>query len=36
VVYRKLGLAVLRKAWINLDFVWAVALVVSSVVTLVM
>ena len=36
VVYRKLGLAVLRKAWVNLDFVWAVALVVSSVVTLVM
>jgi hypothetical protein len=36
VVYRKLGLAVLRKAWLNLDLVWAVALVVSSVVTLVM
>jgi hypothetical protein len=36
VVYRKLGLAVLRKAWLNLDSVWAVALVVSSVVTLVM
>lgn len=36
VVYRKLGLAVLRKAWLNLDSVWALALVVSSVVTLVM
>jgi hypothetical protein len=36
VVYSKLGLGVLRKAWLNLDLVWAVALVVSSVVTLVM
>jgi hypothetical protein len=36
VVYRKIGLAVLRKAWLNLDLVWAVALMVSSVVTLVM
>jgi hypothetical protein len=26
----------LRKAWINLDLVWAVALVVTSVVTLAM
>jgi hypothetical protein len=36
VVYRKLGLAVLRKAWLNLDLVWAVALVVTSLVTLLM
>jgi hypothetical protein len=34
VVYRKLGLAVLRKAWLNLNLVWAAALVVTSVVTL--
>jgi hypothetical protein len=34
VVYRKLGLAVLRKAWVNLDVVWGAALVVTSVVTL--
>jgi hypothetical protein len=36
VVYSKVGLAVLRNAWLNLDVVWAVALVVSGVVTLVM
>jgi hypothetical protein len=34
VVYRKLGLAILRKAWFNLDLVWAAALIVSGVVTL--
>jgi hypothetical protein len=36
VVYRKVGLAVLRKAWLNLNMVWAAALVVCGVVTLVM
>jgi len=30
VVYEKLGLALLRKAWLNLDLVWAVALVVTG------
>jgi hypothetical protein len=34
VVYSKFGLAVLRKAWLNLNLVWAAALVVRSVVTL--
>jgi hypothetical protein len=34
VVYSKFGLAILRKAWLNLDVVWAAALVVTSVVTL--
>jgi hypothetical protein len=34
VVYRKFGLAVLRKAWFNLNLVWAAALVVTSLVTL--
>jgi len=34
VVYSKVGLAVLRKAWLNLDLVWAAALVVTSVITL--
>jgi hypothetical protein len=34
VVYSKFGLAILRKAWLNLDAVWAAALVVTSVVTL--
>ncbi len=36
VVYRKFGLAVLRNTWFNLHLVWAVALVVTSVVTLLM
>jgi hypothetical protein len=36
VVYSKLGLAILRKAWLNLDLVWGATLVVASVVTLLM
>jgi hypothetical protein len=36
VVYGKLGLAILRKSWLNLNLVWAVALVVTGVVTLLM
>jgi hypothetical protein len=35
-VYSKFGLAILRKAWLNLNLVWAAALVVASLVTLVM
>lgn len=35
VVYAKLGLALLRKAWINLDLAWAAALVVSGILVLV-
>ena len=35
VVYSKVGLGVLRKAWLNLDVVWGAALVVTSVVTLI-
>jgi hypothetical protein len=31
VVYRKLGVAILRTAWFNVDRVWAVALVVTGV-----
>ena len=34
-VYRKFGLALLRKAWFNLDLVWAVALIVTGCVALV-
>ena len=34
VVYRKLGLNLLRRAWINLDWVWAGALVVAGLVVL--
>ncbi|HEY3068262.1 MAG TPA: hypothetical protein VGL09_20930 [Methylomirabilota bacterium] len=34
VVYEKLGLALLRRAWINLDLLWATAIVIAGVVTL--
>jgi hypothetical protein len=36
VVYRKVGLAVLRKAWFNVDLLWAVALIATGVVTFLM
>jgi hypothetical protein len=35
-VYSKFGLAILRKAWLNVNLVWAAALVVTGVVTLLM
>jgi hypothetical protein len=34
-VYRKFGLALLRKSWFNLDLVWAAALVVTGCIALV-
>ena len=34
-VYTKVGLAVLRKAWLNLNVAWAIALVVTGLVVLV-
>jgi len=34
-VYRKFGLALLRKAWFNLDLVWAAAFIVTGCVALV-
>ena len=34
IVYRKLGLALLRTAWFNVDWLWAVALVVTGVAVL--
>jgi len=34
IVYRKLGLALLRKAWINFDLIWAAALVATGLLTL--
>jgi hypothetical protein len=34
IVYRKLGLAFLRTAWFNLDWLWAGALVITGVVVL--
>lgn len=33
-VYEKLGVAILRRAWFNLDVIWAAALVVTGVLTL--
>jgi hypothetical protein len=35
IVYERVGVRFLRKAWINLDLIWAVALIVSGVVTLI-
>lgn len=35
VVYEKVGLGVLRRAWLNTDYVWAFAFVVAGVVTFV-
>jgi hypothetical protein len=34
IVYTKLGLAVLRRAWFNLDRIWAVSLIATAVLTL--
>jgi hypothetical protein len=34
VVYEKLGLAILRRAWINLDLIWAIAIVAAGLFTL--
>ena len=34
-VFKKLGVSVLRKAWLNLDFVWAMALIATAGLTLV-
>jgi hypothetical protein len=34
VVYRRLGLSLLRTAWVDMDRVWAVALVVTGLVVL--
>jgi hypothetical protein len=30
VVYQKVGVEVLRRAWINLDFIWAAALAITG------
>jgi hypothetical protein len=36
VVYQKVGLAILRSAWINLDRVWAITLILTGAITLVL
>jgi hypothetical protein len=33
-VYQKFGLAMLRRSWFNLDLIWAIALVITGVVAL--
>jgi hypothetical protein len=35
IIYEKVGLAVLRTAWVNMDLIWAGALVLTGLVTLV-
>jgi len=35
IIYERVGLAVLRKAWVNVDLIWAGALVLTGLVTLV-
>jgi hypothetical protein len=35
-VFEKLGVGLLRKAWVNLDLVWAIALVVTGIITVAM
>jgi len=36
VIYYKFGLSILRQAWINLDHVWAVALILAGVVAIIL
>ncbi|MCH7801151.1 MAG: hypothetical protein IIC24_06355 [Chloroflexi bacterium] len=36
VVFEKIGLAILRRAWFNLDKVWAIVLIVTGALTLVL
>ncbi|HLJ88298.1 MAG TPA: hypothetical protein VKZ53_15875 [Candidatus Angelobacter sp.] len=35
IVYRKVGLGLLRRAWINLDLIWAVVLILTAVLILI-
>jgi hypothetical protein len=36
IVYKRLGLAVLRQNWINFDLIWAVALLVVGAIALIL
>jgi hypothetical protein len=36
VVFEKVGLAILRRAWVNLDLIWAVALIVTGALSLIL
>jgi hypothetical protein len=33
IVYEKLGLRILRRAWINLNLIWAIVLIVTGLLT---
>jgi hypothetical protein len=33
IVYEKLGLRFLRSAWLNIDLIWAAALIVTAILT---
>jgi hypothetical protein len=33
IVYEKLGLRLLRSVWLNLDLIWAAALIVTAILT---
>jgi hypothetical protein len=35
IVYQKLGLRLLRKAWINVDFFWSLALILTGVIVVI-
>ena len=35
VVFEKVGVGILRRAWINLDRIWAIALLVTGLLTLI-
>jgi hypothetical protein len=35
-VYEKLGLAILRSAWLNLDLIWVIVLMLSSALVLIL
>jgi hypothetical protein len=34
VVYKRLGVAFLRRAWLNVDLIWTLTLLVASTITL--
>jgi len=36
IVYEKLGLAMLRRAWFNLDLLWMIALMLSGLLILIL
>ena len=35
VVFRKIGVGILRQAWFNIDLMWAIALIVTGILTVI-